>query len=103
MIEALVPTVVAADTADAQVVAATPGLRLMAVSGAETAGTAAAAEAILRHGTSTAGAKLLPPMNFTADGFLPPTLLGAGIPCPNGIFLDRVSGNTEFIVYTRIA
>jgi hypothetical protein len=75
-------------------------MKLMGVGVAETAGTAAAAEVKLHHGTSSSDPLLCPSMNLTADGtgILP---FGGGIPCPNGIYVNRVSGNTELILYTH--
>ncbi len=94
------PTVVAAGTGDVQGVVATPRMKLMGVGVAETAGTAAAAEVTLHHGTSSSGPLLCPSLNLTADGctIFP---LGGGIPCPNGIYVNRVSGNSELILYTH--
>ena len=93
-------TAVASGTADADaVVAAKYNLRLRGFSIAETAGTAATAEAPLMHGaTGASGSKVTAPINLAADGF-GIWMFSEGIPCPNGISIDRVSGTTEFVIY----
>lgn len=96
---AIGPVVVASGTGDVQAVSGTKyNLRLVGFSVAETAGTAATAEVVLRHGTAATDDPLVAPINLAADGFgtfwYPP-----GIPCPNGIYVDRVSGTTTLVLY----
>ncbi len=93
------PVAVAAGTGDAQIVNARRGLRLRGFSCAETASSAAAAEFILRHGTSTGDPQLVSPVNLNANGVGFPWFGTHGIDCPDGIFLDRISGNTSLVVY----
>ena len=93
------PTAVAADTADAQGIVGTYNLVLTGFSVAETAASAATAEVILRHGTTSSAAMLVAPINLEANGFGmyvcdPPVIV------PNGVFVDRVSGNTTVVLYT---
>lgn len=64
----------------------------------ETAGTAATAEAIIIHGMDGTGEQIVPPINFSADGF-DIKFFPSPIPIPNGLYLDRVSGNTTFVFY----
>jgi hypothetical protein len=78
---------------------ANPQLILHGFSTAETAGTAATAEVVIRHGNSVSGKMLCAPMNFAADGFGYPTFYPYPIPCPNGIFIQRVSGSTTIVLY----
>lgn len=66
---------------------------------AETAGTAAVAEAVLRHGTTTEDPFLIAPINFAADGYGYPTFFPVPIPVPKGLFLHRVAGTTTFVFY----
>jgi len=95
---AIGPVVVASGTADVAAVTGAYNLRLVGFSIAETASSAAAAEVVLRHGTSASDDPLVAPTNLAADGFgtfwYPP-----GIPCPNGIYVDRVSGTTTLVLY----
>lgn len=99
---AATPTSVGSGTADAQVIAATPNLRLLGFSGKEDAATPAEAEFVLRHGTSAAGTPLahvnLGPNESIRDWFGP-----GGMAVASGIFLDRVSGTTDLVVHTVVA
>jgi hypothetical protein len=65
----------------------------------ETAGSASTAEIVLYHGTDTSGEMLLPPVNFAADGYGYPTFFPKGKFCPNGVYLERVSGETTVLIY----
>ncbi len=93
------PIPVASGTGDTQVAAARPGLRLRGFSCTETAGSAATAEFILYHGTSNSDPQLLAPVTFLANGTGFPWFGDHGIDCPNGIYLDRISGTTTLVVY----
>lgn len=87
-------------TGDVQGVAANSYLALIGFTVAETAGTAAAAEVILRHGTTASAPILVGPINLAADGFNSYWFGEYGIYCPNGIFVDRVAGTTTLQIYT---
>jgi hypothetical protein len=76
-----------------------PMLILWGFSMAETAGTAATAEIVIRHGITVAGDMLAAPVNFASDGFGYPTFFPMPIQVPNGIFLQRVSGETTVVFY----
>lgn len=92
-------TVLAAGTADAAAVAATPNLRLIGFSAVETAG--AAASFSIQEGTSTDLTKELMGVTLTANEStreFPPD----GIPCPGGIWVDRITGTTRITIYYRI-
>ena len=96
--EGLTTTLSTASSNDSlTMVAANVNLRLLSYSILET--TNAAALVVLRHGTTLAD----PPLAYEAIAasgskvfaFPPP-----GLPCPNGICLDRVSGKTEVCTHT---
>jgi hypothetical protein len=91
--------VIPAGSASGQAVVPHPSLILHGFSTAETAGTAAAAEVVIRHGKDATGDMLCAPMNFAADGFGQPMFYPHPIQCPNGIYIDRVSGNTTIVLY----
>ena len=92
-------TPIATGTADVQGFAATAGLRLMGYSVRESAGSAAVAALNLRHGT-TATDPLLAVSELAANGADNAWFGPQGINCPNGIFVDRVAGETELVLYT---
>jgi hypothetical protein len=87
--------VAAAGTGDAQITSSGFS-RLFGYSITETA--AAVATAVIRNGTSTSGAPLayigLPASGAQTVWFGP-----QGIAAPLGIFLDRVTGTTQVVVY----
>lgn len=93
------PVVVAAGTGDNAIVAARLGLRLMGLSVAETASSAAVASVDIRHGDSATDPILVPVMNCEADGFDTFWFGHHGIDCPDGIFINRVTGNTTLVLY----
>ena len=95
------PVEVVADTVDVQGVGAGESLKLMGFSVAETASTAAAAEVVLRHGTGSGDPLLVAPINLKADGFGNPWFGDKGVDCQNGIFVDRISGNTALVLYVE--
>jgi hypothetical protein len=76
-----------------------PKLILHGFSSAESAGSASTAEVVIRHGVGSSGQMVCAPINFAADGFGYPTFFPHPVPCPNGIFIDRVSGSTTIILY----
>jgi hypothetical protein len=74
-------------------------LILHGYSTAETALTASTAEIIIRHGTNAAAEMIAAPINFALDGCGQPLFFPQPLPCPKGIFIDRVSGETTIILY----
>jgi hypothetical protein len=74
-------------------------LILWGISMAESAGSASTAEIVIRKGTGVTGTPLLAPVNFAADGFGYPTFFPCAIPCREGIFIERVSGETTIVLY----
>jgi hypothetical protein len=101
MLAACTVTREASGTGDHQTIGATAGLRLMKITAKEDAGTPGLAEFIFRDGTSTAGTAIyfckLGSSESVRDDFGPD-----GLPCPNGLFLDRVSGTTDITVFTKV-
>jgi hypothetical protein len=95
-----VPTRVAKGSSGVAAVGAAYNQILAGFSVAETADSPAAAEVVLRHG-SVSGDEIVPPMNLAADGFGFFWMGEKGIQCPNGIYVDRVSGTTTVVLYTH--
>ena len=93
------PVAVAAGTTDVAVVGARRDLKLRGYSIAETASSAAAAEAIIRHGTSNSDPQLIAPINLDANGHGMFWFDGHGVDCPEGIWFERVNGNISLVVY----
>lgn len=86
--------VVASGTAD---VLALPSGVLMGYSIRESGTVPAAAVVVLKHGPDAAGAPIAA-ISLAADGIETREL--PAIRCPNGIFLDRESGETTVSLYT---
>lgn len=92
------PVEVASGTGDTAIIAADPRLKLWGFTVAETASSAVAAEVAIRHGTSSSDPLLAARMNLDANGF-DGWWFGQGISCANGIFIDRIAGTTELVLY----
>lgn len=94
-------TPVSAGTADVQGIAAVANLRLMGFSVTEDAGTPAAAEVVLRHGTSATD-PIIARIKLAPDESTSDAPFGTqGIAVASGVFVDRVSGTTELSLYHR--
>jgi hypothetical protein len=91
-------TEVSSGTGDVQVLAADNHNRLTGFSCRENAGTPAAAEFIIRNGTSTS-APAVAFVRLNASESVR-EYFGEGIQCPKGIFIDRISGTTHLTVYS---
>ena len=76
--------------------AVTGDCELVGFSVRESAGTPAVASVVLRDGTSSAG-KSRAFVSLAASGV--DTKLLPAIECKTGIFVDRVSGSTELVLY----
>lgn len=94
-----VPIEVASGTGDVQGVAARDDLVLDGFSVSETASSASTAEVVLRHGITDTSPLLTSHINLAADGY--GMFFVGGINCPNGIFIERVSGETELVLYVK--
>ena len=90
---------VASGTGDVQVLAASTFLRLIGFSVGESAASAATAEIKIHNGTDVNAEVVVPACNLAADGFGTFWYGPDGIPCEGGIFLNRVSGTTEVVIY----
>lgn len=97
----MTPVEIASSTIDEAGVAATPGLRLMGFSIRENASQSDVAEVVLRRGDGVND----PALAFISLGgdqsdtreFLPD-----GIECADGIYIERVSGETHIVLYTKV-
>lgn len=98
---AIGPVLAASGSADVEAaVAAHNTLRLKGFAVSETASPMADAEVIILHGaTVAAGTQVVPPVNLDPNGFGLYWFPDGGIPCPNGITIDRVAGSTTVILY----
>lgn len=90
-------TEVTANTTDVQGVVADDGLLLMAVSVRE--GAAGAATGQLHHGTGT-GDPVVDIFALAANGHIYHSFAPNGIPCANGVYVNRLTGNTHLVLYT---
>lgn len=92
---------IASGTADAKVYDAYRGLRYHGFSAAENAGTPAVASFHLENGIAAALGAIVETVSLGASvsrsNFIP-----QGIPCPDGIFLDRIAGTTIVVVYLSV-
>jgi len=95
----MIPKTVASGTASVIAMQPDPMLVLWGFSMAESAGTASTAEIIIRHGINVQGQELAAPVNFASDGFGYPTFFPVPIPVPNGVYIQRVSGETTVVLY----
>lgn len=93
-------TAVAATAADVQGLAAAANLRLMGFSITEAAGTAAAAEVSLRHGTAATDPEIIG-VNLAADGSVRDFFGPDGIAVPNGVFVDVVAGTAKLTLFWK--
>lgn len=95
------PVLVASGTADSDAaVAAHTFLRLVGVAISETGAAAADAEVQIVHGaTVSGGTVVVPPINLVGNEFKYMEFGNGGIPCPNGISVDRVAGTTTLVLY----
>lgn len=84
-------------TTDVQGLDAAANLRLMGFIVAETAGTPAAAEVVLRHGTTDA-ATIIARIKLKA-GDTVPFSSEKGMPVASGVFIERVSGTTAVTLF----
>jgi hypothetical protein len=99
---AATPTAIASGSGDAAGVAPTANLRLMGYSVRESAASPDDASFVIRHGALASDPALVF-VEVSADQSTTEWLGEDGIACPNGIFIDRVSGSTEIVLYTKVA
>jgi hypothetical protein len=89
---------VATGTGNVQALAASGGRRLLGYSVRESAGTAAVATAVLRHGTGT-GDPMIAVIELAANGSETRDFFDRGIAVDNGVFVHRVAGETELALW----
>ena len=99
LLDQFTTTVVAAGSTDEAGVAATANMRLMGYSIKETAG--AVATMSLLHGASSAGTALAHE-NFAAAASVTRWFGPQGIPCASGIWIERLTGSTAVVLYTKV-
>ena len=78
-------------------IAAAGGLRLRGYTIAEMA--SGTAQVKLHHGTTATGTLLVAPIHLAADGHGGWHWGMDGIACPNGIYVERIDGTTELVLY----
>ena len=92
-------TTIAAATTDEAGIAAAANMRLMGYSIKETAG--AVATLLLRHGDA-ASDEIFAAENFAAAGCTLRWFGPGGIPVPDGVFIERLTGTTAVTLWTTI-
>lgn len=95
------PTEVASGTIDEAGIAATANLRLMGFSVRENASTADVAETVIRHG-ALVGSPALAFVSLGADQSDSRWFGPDGIACAGGIFIERISGESHVVLYTKV-
>ena len=93
-------TTIAAGTADEAGKAAAHGLRLMGYSVVE--GAAGAAVVQIQHGTANSS-PVMANLKLLASTGKEMWFGPQGLPCSSGIWIERVSGNTEVTLITMIS
>lgn len=91
----------AANTTSLAAVAANPLLRLLGFSAVETA--AATASLSIQDAASTTLASEVAGVNLAASESAREWFGEHGIPCPNGIYVNRISGTTRIVIYYRVS
>lgn len=85
---------VTSSASDAQAIAAPA--TVVGYSAREAAASAAVATVLIRNGT-TASDPIVAMIELAADASQTATL--PAVDCPNGVFVDRVAGTTELVIY----
>ena len=94
-------TEVASGTTNVQGVAAAAGLRLLGIAVREDAGVPLVATVLLHHGTTTSDPVLLP-CELLANESIVRWFGPDGVNVPNGVFVNRASGTTHLVVFTKV-
>lgn len=90
-----------AATTDIAAVAATPNLRLLGFSITETAG--AAATLSIQESAANDITKEMFGVSLSANGIFSLWLGEHGVPCPAGIWIERVTGTTRLTIFYRVS
>jgi hypothetical protein len=93
----------ASGTGSAAAVAPTPLLRLIGISVAESAGSPAAAAVSIQEGAGTDLTKELCALSLAASEAKTVWLGEHGVPCPGGIWVNRITGSTRVVIHYRVA
>lgn len=94
--------VLPAATTSLAAVAPSANLRLIAVSVIETAGSTA--QVSIQEGTGTDLTKEILTVSLAADEAKGQHLAGDhGVPCPGGIWVNRLSGTTRIVIHYRVS
>jgi len=93
---------VASGTSSLAIVAPTVNLRLIGFSVAESAGSPAACSISLQESAATDLTKEMAAYSLPASGAATVMFGENGIPCPGGIWLNRIAGSCRVVVYYRI-
>jgi hypothetical protein len=93
-------TTIATSAGDEAGIAGAVGLRLLGVSVRETA--AAAATLNIEHGVANSSPVMVP-INVAASSSVTLWFGPQGLPCANGVWLERLSGSTLVTLITTIA
>lgn len=91
----------AAGTTSLAAVAANPNLRLIGFSAVETA--AAIATFSIQDAAATTLTSEVVGVNLAASESVREWFGDHGLPCPNGIWVNRISGTTRIIIWYRIS
>lgn len=94
---------IASGTASAAAVAPTANLRLLGFSITESAGSPAAAQVSIQEGTGADIATEISGVNLAASESAREWYGEHGIPCPGGIYFNRISGTTRAVIYYRVS
>lgn len=94
-------TTLAANTTDVAAVAATPNLRLLGISVIETA--SATASLSIQESASNDTTKELLAITLLANESRSEWFGEHGIPCPGGIWIERITGTTRVVIHYRIS
>jgi len=95
--------VLASGTGNAAAVIPTAGLRLLGFSITESAGSPAAAKISIQEGAGADITTEIVGVNFAASESVREWYGEHGIPCPGGIYLNRISGSTRAVIYYRVS
>lgn len=93
-------TTIATSSGDEAGIAGAAGLRLLGLSVRETA--AGAATLNIEHGTANSSPVMVP-INLAASGSVTLWFGPQGLPCPNGVWLERLTGSTLVTLITTVA
>ena len=101
LIDQVTITSVASGNTSVQGVNATTNMRLLGYCVRESSGTPALATLNIRHGTTNSDT-IVAPISLLASTTMPVWLGPQGVPMPNGVYVERTSGNATLSIYTKV-